>query len=708
VQLAAGDEVAASVSAQLAGSGLQAALRAFGPGGGEVGRDAQKGGDPALTFQAPAAGTYYVGVSSQGDTAYDPAVPGSGIGGLTTGLYTLHLALTPGAPLLPDVQGESFRLGQTTATWSGTNPSSVTCSFTVGNRGGANAGPFDVQLVASGDTSFASPVMLQTLHEAGLQAGQFLSVNNLAVPLPILPDAQTRGLPASGPVYLGLRIVPAAGAPGSYDAGGTHRGEDWEQLEVLTPVTADGSNQSAAAAQALDDPNSLVSGTLAAGQQDWYQITVPDMQAGKLSADVTATGGNLNPALTLYAADGKTELIQSNGTAPGDPAASLAEFVQAGSQPGPYYLVVSALSGSGAYQLTSQLAQGASAVTGVPVGSVPIDIAVGDFNGDGRPDAAVVNNHDGTVSILLGNGDGSFETAQTIQVGQGPVAVAAADINGDGHLDLIVVNQDSNTVSVLLGQGDGTFKRQPDIPGFNHPDAVAVGDVTGDGKLDLIVANQGDGTVSVLADYGAGGFESQTSIPVGKDPTTVAVGDVNGDGLRDIIVGRYDGTITILAKGDGTFQPLSAISTGKGLVDVAVGDINGDGTQDLVLTNIYSGTVGVLLGKGDGSFQPQKNFDVGADTLPYRLALADVNGDGKLDIVAINPPSNSVTVLLGNGDGTFQPRRTFAAGSNPEGIAVVDINGDGRPDLLVVDQGTYTLGVLLGNGDGSFQTALSV
>ena len=132
--------------------------------------------------------------------------------------------------------------------------------------------------------------------------------------------------------------------------------------------------------------------------------------------------------------------------------------------------------------------------------SRPLSVAVGDFNGDGKPDLAVANEASGNVSVLLGNGDGSFQAAQDFAAGDTPVFVAVGDFNGDGVEDLAVANLDvsSNNVSVLLGIGDGSFQTAQDFGAGRAPDSVVVGDFNGDGKPDLAVANQSSNNVSVL------------------------------------------------------------------------------------------------------------------------------------------------------------------------------------------------------------------
>jgi hypothetical protein len=242
----------------------------------------------------------------------------------------------------------------------------------------------------------------------------------------------------------------------------------------------------------------------------------------------------------------------------------------------------------------------------------------------------------GTISILLGKGDGTFETKVDYGTGDFPGVVALADVNADGNLDLVVTNAGSNTVSVLLGKGDGAFGPKADYPTGNGPDWVAVGDFNGDGKLDLAVANYYDATVSVL-----------------------------------------------LGNGDGTFQSRQDYATGRGAGGGTVGDFNGDGKLDLAVPNFDDNTVSVLLGNGDGTFGAKADYVTGS--APVSVSAADLNGDDKPDLVVANNGSDTVSVLFGNGDGTFQTHSDYATGHLPTDVAVGDFNRDGRLDLAVSD-----------------------
>jgi hypothetical protein len=303
--------------------------------------------------------------------------------------------------------------------------------------------------------------------------------------------------------------------------------------------------------------------------------------------------------------------------------------------------------------------------------------------------------------------------ASSPSTGYFPLSVAVGDFNGDGKLDLAVVNEESNTVSILLGDGTGNFTLASSPATGTYPRSVAVGDFNGDGKLDLAVANDysgfGDGTVSILLGDGTGNFTLASSPAVGSEPTSLAVGDFNGDGELDLAVANYCGsgncgtsdTVSILlGDGTGNFSLVSSPVTGNNPVSVAVGDFNGDGRLDLAVANYCAngncstgGTVSILLGDGTGNFTLASSTAVGF--LPNSVAAGDFNGDEKLDLAVANLSSNTVSILLGDGMGNFTLASSPATGFHPDSVAMGDFNGDGRLDLAVVNHGSDTVSVLV-------------
>lgn len=351
-------------------------------------------------------------------------------------------------------------------------------------------------------------------------------------------------------------------------------------------------------------------------------------------------------------------------------------------------------------------------------GSSPYSVAVGDFNGDGKVDLAIADddNEDGAeVSVLLGNGDGTFQPHVDYPTGQMPLWVVVSDLNGDSKQDLVVANSYGNTVSVLLGNGDGTFQPSVDYGVQSGPSAVVVGNFSGNGSPDVIAANAGTSTVTVLLGDGTGAFPTRQDFPSVVGTWAVSTGDFDGDGIPDIVTANNDrNTVSILlGKGDGTFQPHVEYPTGNTPYEAAVGDFNGDGKLDLATANEQGTSVSILLGNGDGSFQPHMDYAAGIN--PFSIAAGDFNGDGKLDLVTANVGASldagTITVLLGNGDGTFQPPVPYSTGIFPYSVTVGDFNGDYKLDIAVANncgndthcQSVGSVSIFLGNGDGTFQ-----
>jgi len=379
-------------------------------------------------------------------------------------------------------------------------------------------------------------------------------------------------------------------------------------------------------------------------------------------------------------------------------------------------------------------------------GLVGTSVAVADLDGDRKPDLVVANcavigfqncSGEGSIGVLLGSGDGTFQPVTTYDSGGGNAeSVAVADVNGDGKPDIVVANEGSSTVGVLLGNGDGTFQSAVIFgSGGNYPVSIALADVNGNGNPDLVVANLCDincstvngGVVGVLLGNGDGTFQTAVPYNTGQGSlSSVAVGDVNGDGKPDLVVAN-EGVGVLLGKGDGTFQQVVSYSSGGDApTSVAVADVNGDGKPDLLVANCseggnggcvdlsVDGSVGVLLANGDGTFQTVVVYDSGGSGA-LSVAVADVNGDGKPDLLVTNfcDPGcifgGTVGVLLGQGHGIFaSPVSLIVPGG--DSIAVADVNSDGKPDLLVgtvnAAPGMGAVAVLLNNTPfGKFTTS---
>lgn len=350
-----------------------------------------------------------------------------------------------------------------------------------------------------------------------------------------------------------------------------------------------------------------------------------------------------------------------------------------------------------------------------PTGAGPTSVAVGDFNGDRKLDLVVGDTESGSVSILLGKGDGTFQSAIDYPVGPGGsnefYEVAVADFNGDGKLDLAVSDYNGNDVSVLLGNGDGTFQTAVNYSAGTNPTSVAVADLNGDGNLDLVVSNQtcpggacGTAVVSVLLGNGDGTFQSHLDYPAGVDANWVVAADFNRDGKLDLAVangqsscpGCQSGFSILLGNGDGTFQAPVTYYGATNPDSIATADFNGDGKLDLLLVDNL-GLFFLITGNGDGTFNTNSAYGAYTGSFPFgSIGIGVFSSDGMLDIAIADSGANNVQFYDGLGNGTFSSSVYLGdTGTFPHGVAVADFNQDGKLDVAVPNYTDRTVSVLL-------------
>jgi FG-GAP-like repeat/Bacterial Ig-like domain (group 3) len=342
----------------------------------------------------------------------------------------------------------------------------------------------------------------------------------------------------------------------------------------------------------------------------------------------------------------------------------------------------------------------------------PAQSAISDLNGDGFADVATANAgfSVSSMGVLLGNGDGTFQSVVTYPTGVFTSGILIADFNQDGIPDIAAMSQGSGNdgdVSIFIGNGDGTFQN-PIVNNLGiFPVAIVTGDFDRDGALDIASIDYFAASVYISLGNGDGTFKFPVPYSVGSGPYSIASADFNNDTFVDLAVVNDDtSTVSVLlGNGDGTFQTQRIFPTGFQVEFVATGDLNADGNQDIVVANYADSTAGVLLGNGDGTFQPQVPYSVGG--YASGLAIADLDGDGALDIaVSCNVPAR-VDVLYNRGDGTFRAAQEFNVTARTSfQLSVGDLNGDGAPDIISEDI-TTSIAVLI-NGTTATATLTDV
>lgn len=289
------------------------------------------------------------------------------------------------------------------------------------------------------------------------------------------------------------------------------------------------------------------------------------------------------------------------------------------------------------------------------------------------------------------------------KVGKNPTSVVTGDFNQDSFTDLITTNISSNTISILLGNGDGTFKDQIQVHVCQEPRALAMGDFNEDGHDDVALACSGGDEIALLLGHGNGRFEEGQRYPVHRTPIALTTDDINGDGHADLVVAlRNDKVKVFLGNGAGEFRHGVQYEHGDTPTSVALADLNADGKKDLVVTNggPMSNAVSIWLGNGDGSFRDPKDYRTGHR--PLGVSFADFNNDHHSDLLVINGEQDCFTTFLGNGNATFGPGKDSGADAGPNFGLARDFNGDNLADVAIVNLQSNDLSIVFGKGDGTF------
>ncbi len=350
----------------------------------------------------------------------------------------------------------------------------------------------------------------------------------------------------------------------------------------------------------------------------------------------------------------------------------------------------------------------------------PSLVLAGRFHSDGGVDLVVPCLFDGTLAMLAGNGDGTFQPPERTPLPGGTaVSAVAADFDADDNLDLALTGFLDGGVAVLRGNGDGTF-RPPMFLSAGLPPALIPGSLVAaslfDGRSEDLAALLGgsstpSGAVAVFQSLGNGLFSpALVTPPITAFLTGLAAGAITLDGGTDLLVATVAvepmdaGTgVQIFRAGADAGLALAAVATFPLGGTLETADLNGDGALDILGVD-NSSLLGVALGNGDGTFRPAQTF--ATQGLPVDLAVADFNGDGIPDVAVANwlgvpgglchtSGAGSIGIFLGNGDGTFQPVQLFPAGNGAFTLTVADFNGDGRPDVASLDSQSGAIDVIL-------------
>ena len=355
--------------------------------------------------------------------------------------------------------------------------------------------------------------------------------------------------------------------------------------------------------------------------------------------------------------------------------------------------------------------------------------AVGDVDGDGRPDAVVCDLNASTVTIYRNTSAGvaiSFDPGVVFYTGSGPISVAIGDLDRDGKLDIATADYYGGTVTVLRNTGSGSyisFATGVAYPVGYSPNCIAIGDLNNDGRADLVTANIGSNTVTVLRNSStsgsitSGSFSTTFNLTVGYSPSSVAINDLDGNGRADLVVANSSSNTVSVIRNTSTSTAMSA-STFAGRVDfyvgdngvsVVTGDLDADGKPDIAVAKQYPNGISVLRNTSTtgsitaSSFAGAVSFSISGD--PAELALGDIDGEGKPDLIVTQPSINTVSVLknvtsTGSAGIYFDAATNFTAGGDVSGLAVCDMNADAKPDIISSAISTGIFSVLQNNAPG--------
>lgn len=311
-------------------------------------------------------------------------------------------------------------------------------------------------------------------------------------------------------------------------------------------------------------------------------------------------------------------------------------------------------------------------------GDAPSDLVIADFSRDGLLDIVTSNYNSNNVSLLRGNGNGTFQAAQNFTMGTAPNAIAMGDLNRDGGLDIVTANFGSGNITVRLGTNTG-FIVPVNFAAGGNPVDVEVADVNRDGSLDILVLNQASVNMSVLIGNGAGGFAAAVNYTTTAQGLSLALGDLDPDGILDVYVGTVSGVYLLRGQVGGGFNPPVQIANQRA-DGIAIGDLNGDSQLDIAYCTTSTDTLSLLFNNGASStFNSAGTFPT--DDAPASVVIADVNDDGVVDVSTAHNATLATHVYYGGGGGSFyDPGYPIFLSQGT--VAFADVNRDGTTDFI--------------------------
>lgn len=315
----------------------------------------------------------------------------------------------------------------------------------------------------------------------------------------------------------------------------------------------------------------------------------------------------------------------------------------------------------------------------------------GDLDNDGFSDLMVVNEDAEDIRVMMNDGNGHYGdfTIQTLPGSTKPSTNEGADFNHDGEIDVALGSTQGDEVSVIIGNGDGTFENEVVYHADQGVRGLAIIDMDCDGFADIATANRNGSNMAFMFNDGTGVFEDPTFMETGSNAETATMAaDFNNDGIMDLGVGAYSGSQVMVLLGDGTggFEVTSTVNVSSNPWMVGCGDVNGDGNCDLVSANAGGSNMSVHFGDGAGGLGAPDYYSTGS--FPLAIDLGDLDGDGDLDMISSNYSGDDFTLYENDGTGNFINPITYQNPQNQAGSCALfhDRNNDGVMDLTAVDE----------------------